>query len=212
MRIGELSTRTGVPVPTIKYYLREGLLPAGELTSPNQAQYGEAHVRRLNLVRAMVDVGKLSIAAVRDVLTSIDEPGLHPHKLLGIAHEAVTPTVTTDRESADWQDARAYADRLIDRRGWQVEPESLTRDALAQVVLTYRTLGQEDLLALADTYAEATEGMAGSEVAAVAARAESDSRVEGVVLGTVLGEALLAALRRAALENASARAFAARGR
>ena len=37
MRIAELSQTTGVPVPTIKYYLREGLLPAGELTSPNQA-------------------------------------------------------------------------------------------------------------------------------------------------------------------------------
>jgi DNA-binding transcriptional MerR regulator len=37
MRIGELSKVTGVPVPTIKYYLREGLLPAGELSSPNQA-------------------------------------------------------------------------------------------------------------------------------------------------------------------------------
>lgn len=29
MRIGELSRRTGVPVPTIKYYVREGLLPPG---------------------------------------------------------------------------------------------------------------------------------------------------------------------------------------
>src|SRR2546430_1153453 len=29
MRMGELSRRSGVSVPTIKYYLREGLLPAG---------------------------------------------------------------------------------------------------------------------------------------------------------------------------------------
>ena len=29
MRIAELSNRSGVPVPTIKYYLREGLLPFG---------------------------------------------------------------------------------------------------------------------------------------------------------------------------------------
>ena len=41
MRIGELSRATEVPVPTIKYYLREGLLPHGELSSPNQASYGE---------------------------------------------------------------------------------------------------------------------------------------------------------------------------
>jgi DNA-binding transcriptional MerR regulator len=37
MWIAELSRQTEVPVATIKYYLREGLLPAGELSSPNQA-------------------------------------------------------------------------------------------------------------------------------------------------------------------------------
>ena len=56
MRISELSSRSGVPVATIKYYLREGLLPAGERTSATQARYGDAHVERLRLVRALVDV------------------------------------------------------------------------------------------------------------------------------------------------------------
>ena len=41
MRISELSAQTGVPVPTIKYYLREGLLPEGERSAPTQAAYGE---------------------------------------------------------------------------------------------------------------------------------------------------------------------------
>ena len=64
MRIGELSRRTGVPVPTIKYYVREGLLPAGQLTSPNQASYDDAHERRLRLIRALLDVGGLKVAAI----------------------------------------------------------------------------------------------------------------------------------------------------
>ncbi|MGW4892628.1 MerR family transcriptional regulator [Kitasatospora sp. NPDC004240] len=206
MRIGELSNRTGVPVPTIKYYLREGLLPAGELTSPNQAQYGETHVRRLKLVRALVEVGKLSIAAAREVLVSIDEPGIELHRLLGTAHTAIVPPVTADRESPAWQDARRYADELIERRGWLVDTCSPTRDAIAQVVMTQRDLGQEDLLRLSDAYATAAEQLAGAEVAAVVDRADNDGRVEGVVLGTVLGEAMLAALRLAAQENASAQA------
>jgi len=37
MRIGELSRRSGVPVPSIKYYVREGLLPAGERTRPTRS-------------------------------------------------------------------------------------------------------------------------------------------------------------------------------
>ena len=47
MRMAELSRRTGVPVPTIKYYLREGLLPPGERTSPNQAQNSRPDLKAL---------------------------------------------------------------------------------------------------------------------------------------------------------------------
>ena len=81
MRVSELSQATGVPVPTIKYYLREGLLPRGETTtSPNQASYGDEHVARLRLIRSLLDVGGLSVATVRDVLAAVDDPGtsLHP--------------------------------------------------------------------------------------------------------------------------------------
>lgn len=70
-------------VPTIKFYVREGLLPAGELTSPNQASYGEAHVQRLRLIRALLDVGGLSVASIREVIVAVDDPGRSVHKLLG---------------------------------------------------------------------------------------------------------------------------------
>lgn len=58
-------------MPTIKYYLREGLLAAGELTSPNQAHYGPGHERRLRLIRALLDVGGLSLAAIGEVLQAM---------------------------------------------------------------------------------------------------------------------------------------------
>jgi len=44
--MAELSKTSGVPVATIKFYLRERLLPAGERTGPNQSIYGEQHLRR----------------------------------------------------------------------------------------------------------------------------------------------------------------------
>ncbi|MGB8946164.1 MAG: MerR family transcriptional regulator, partial [Streptomyces sp.] len=85
MRIGELSRRTGVPVPTIKYYVREGLLPPGELSSPNQAHYGETHERRLRLIRALLEVGGLKVSAIAEVLGAVDDPGRPLHKVLGAA-------------------------------------------------------------------------------------------------------------------------------
>ena len=42
VQMAELSRITGVSVPTIKYYLREGLLALGEAIRANQALYGQA--------------------------------------------------------------------------------------------------------------------------------------------------------------------------
>src|SRR5919197_5194181 len=100
MRIAELSRQTGVPVATIKYYLREGLLPAGEATGPNQAQYGEEHVRRLRLIRALVTVGGVSIASVGAVLEAIDAVDRPLHDRL----RGVQASVTKPPESGATED------------------------------------------------------------------------------------------------------------
>src|SRR3954453_18454825 len=91
MRISELSRVSGVPVATIKYYLREGLLPAGIPTSLTSASYDERHVDRLNLIRALVDVGRVPIARVRQVVTALEQPPTSWHDLLGAAHGALPP-------------------------------------------------------------------------------------------------------------------------
>lgn len=51
MRIGELAGRSGCPVETIRYYEREGLLPAPARSAANYRLYGEAHAERLAFIR-----------------------------------------------------------------------------------------------------------------------------------------------------------------
>lgn len=89
MRISALSDRTGVPIGTIKYYLREGLLAPGERTSRTTAEYGEPHVERLRLVRALVDTGGLGIAAVRRIVDVLDAPDPARLDLLATAQDAL---------------------------------------------------------------------------------------------------------------------------
>jgi DNA-binding transcriptional MerR regulator len=74
MRIAELSRRSGVPTTTIKFYIREGLVPAGERSHRNQARYGEAHLDRLDLIRALREVAGLTLETVRAVLEQTDKP------------------------------------------------------------------------------------------------------------------------------------------
>ncbi|HET6652862.1 MAG TPA: MerR family transcriptional regulator, partial [Nocardioides sp.] len=81
--MSELAARTGLPVPTIKYYLREGLLPPGESIGATRAHYDDTHVRRLRLVRALIEVAGLRLEDVRRVLDAIDDEDLSWHEAVG---------------------------------------------------------------------------------------------------------------------------------
>ncbi len=203
MRIAELSRDSGVSVPTIKYYVREGLLKPGELTSPNQAQYDDSHLRRLRLIRALTEVGGLSVAAVRDLLEAASGPATSLHDALGKVQYATTPG---RQYEAAQEAAHQQVDDFVRRHGWEVRPDSPARRALASVLTALHDLGQDDLAALADAYAGPAEQIAAADVAAILARPGRDSQLQAVVIGTVLGDAMLSALRRLAQENDSARA------
>lgn len=200
MRIAELSRRSGIPVPTIKYYLREGLLPPGELSSPNQASYGEEHLRRLHLVRALLEVGRLPIAGIKAVLAEIDRPDPDVHAALGHATGAIGGQQRASEEDGE-------VDDLIARRGWRVEPGASARQSVAEVIAALRRLGADNLLARLDDFAAAAERIGEIDLEVVATHRTPEEMVHSAVIGTILGDALLAGLRRLAQENASAKRY-----
>lgn len=204
MRVAELSRRSGVSVASIKYYLREGLLPPGELTSPNQAHYGEEHLRRLRLVRALLDVGGLTVAGARDVLAAVDDEEVVLHRALGAAQDAVMARVQPVDDDATVRAEKVVAD-LVARRGWLVTEKNAGRRAAVDVLATLDRLGGDQVVGLLDVYADAMESVGDQEVAAVVDQGEREGSVERVVVGIVLGGALIAALRGMAQESASAR-------
>lgn len=209
MRIGELSRRSGVPIPTIKYYLREGLLPGGTATAANQADYGEEHVKRLRLIRALVEVGGLTVAATAEVVSHLDDPARHD--MLGSAHYAISPPPRGSREGERWRTARAQAADLVRRRDWRVHDTAPALDWLADVIAALDALDQPHFIAALDDYATEAERLARIDLDLVAGRGDAPAAlVEAVVVGTVLGEAMFDAIRRLAQEDASARRFAAK--
>lgn len=205
MRIGELSRETGVAIPTIKYYVREGLLPAGRLTSPNQASYDDGHVRRLRLIRGLMDVGGLSVSVVREVLAAVDAPKESVHKVLGAAQDAITPRPAAVPDGIE--EARRQVAEIIRRRGWRVDLSNPSVEALAVALATFHSVGHADFKDILDDYAEACERVADADLAWVGRNAEVEGLVESVVVGTVLGDAVLMAMRRLAHVEASARRF-----
>ncbi len=206
MRIAELSRRTAVPVPTIKYYVREGLVPRGELTSRNQATYDEQHERRIRLVRALIDIGGLSVATTRDLLAQLDDPEASTDNLLGRTMLNLNPA--RDRVDDETRaEAGARVQELVAGRGWQIDADDPTLDVLIDLVAALRALGEDDLLEILDTYAEAAEKVAAIDLAVVSRRKDVESIIDGAVVGTVLGGSMLLALRRLAHIDASGRVF-----
>ena len=208
MRIGELSRRTGVPVPTIKYYVREGLLPAGELSRPNQAHYDEAHERRLRLIRALLEVGGLKVAAIAEVLGAVDDPERPLHKVLGEAADRLgTQGVAAADDDAEAEAAGAVVEQFIARRGWRTHESNSAAEDLSRALAAMDRVGHGAFVELLDEYADAAELVARADLAYVGRRGAVEDLVESVVIGTVLGEAVFSALRRMAHVNASARFF-----
>jgi len=194
VRISELAGRSGLTLATIKYYLREGLLMSGHRTGATQATYGEAHLRRLALIRVLIDVAGLPVARVRTIVEVLDHPEPSTFESLGKAIGALPP-YGVEREGEHPRAHRALA--LLDQR---YEPDSAAlaqlEAALAGLEAAGRPLSDDRLRA----YARAMHTVAEDEIAALDAGSSSDT-VEQAVLGTVLSEPLILALRRLAHQD-----------
>ncbi len=207
MKIAELSRTSGVSIATIKYYLREGLLTAGRTTAPNQADYSPSHLHRLTLIRTLVEVGRLPLSSVQAVVAAIDEKKLSLHDTLGVAHDALPPLRPQTIPDGDVQVALAEVDEYIGCLGWTGSEVSPARYALAQALVSLRRLGRDCGPEVFDLYARHADQIAKREIASLSSGDDRDRTVEEAVVGTVVFEAALAALRRLAEAHHSALRF-----
>lgn len=74
MKIGELSVASATPIETIRYYERQGLLPAPERSEGNFRIYREEHLERLQFVRYCRGLD-MSLDEIRALLQFRDSPG-----------------------------------------------------------------------------------------------------------------------------------------
>lgn len=199
MRLAELARRSGLPVATIKYYVRLGVLPPGVAESSTWASYDESHVRRLRLVRALTDVAGMSLDDVRRVLEAVDDAET-PHQARGAAQWPLSPAPPRAPSPA----SRRRVDELLSRHGWSVADDSPHRQMLASALDTLADLEFAATDELLDAYADACRTIAQVEVARVAEEAERLAAAERLVIGTLLYEPVLLTLRRMAHEAVSA--------
>ncbi|MER5498283.1 MerR family transcriptional regulator [Streptomyces sp. NPDC002561] len=211
MRLSELSEKSGVKPATIKYYLREGLLRPGHRVSATQAEYDGNHLRRLRLVRALIQVGRLPVATVREVLSHVEDESLGRTIRLGAALWALPHGPEPDEEAPETAAAREVVERLLERLDWATAQEigslSPTHRSLVSSVATLIRLGHPcDVEYLAEQ-ARLMHQVAVQNLDMMETYPTEEEQVEAAVASAVLYEPLLMSLHRMAQEEESVRRY-----
>ncbi len=206
VRIAELSETTGISVPTLKFYLREGLLHSGTATAVNQASYDTSHVRRVKLVRALIELGRLSLADVRRVVDTADDESTPIHDAFGIAQDAMASG--NPRDTPEYANALEEVEGFIQRHGLHIRPQAGVRNMLADAMLSLSDFGwcppgQVDSVLFDSLVPTALENAA-FELLLVPENESRSVQMEFTVVGTIAFDLAASAIRRMALEHARA--------
>ena len=183
MRVSELVARTGIPLATVKYYLREGLLMPGEATSATQARYGEKHVERLGLVKALAGAG-LPIPRIREILRLVDHPGGSLFEMLGEAIAQLPPYLDAAVDDGDeFPRARAVLDRL----GQVYDPRYVAVGQLERALEGLEEAGLPMTDERLDAYGRHVRGIAEIDIGLMPTESTEDA-IRYAVLGTAIYE------------------------
>ncbi len=122
LRMGELAEASGVPAPTIKHYLREGLLPEPVKTSRNMAYYPPEFVERIQLIKRLQESRFMPLKAIKAIL---DEDPERAAAMLELEDQILDRALAGER-------ARTSATEVRERYG--VPAEVLKRLAELEVL------------------------------------------------------------------------------
>lgn len=178
MKLRELSAASGASTASIKYYIREGLLPPGAKKNATTAVYGESHVARLELIQALRQILDVPLARIVALTALIDDPATPTLDVLGAAQDigvggTFPPGAATvgDRE-------RNLVSGLIERCDW---PDRPTR-ARSTVEQMLADMSADGYLPSEEYLAEVTgilDNLSRIDLAATTLPADADETVPG---------------------------------
>jgi DNA-binding transcriptional MerR regulator len=129
LRISELAERSGVPVATIRHYLREGLLPEPVKTSRNMAYYPPEFVDRIRLIKQLQEERFMPLRVIRDLLEADEADPERLRAMIELEDRILNRALAGESERVPRHEARERYDvpeEVLDRLA---ELEVLTPDA-----------------------------------------------------------------------------------
>jgi DNA-binding transcriptional MerR regulator len=118
LKISELAERSGVPVATIRHYLREGLLSEPVRTSRNMAYYPPEFVERIRLIKQLQEERYMPLRVIRELLERSEAEPERLRAMVELEDRILERALAGERE-------RVPADEVT--RRYHVPPEVLDR-------------------------------------------------------------------------------------
>jgi DNA-binding transcriptional MerR regulator len=205
--VSELAERADVPLATVKYYLREGLLPVGETTGPRRAEYDERHLRRLRVLRLLREVGEVPVTSLRQIVDALDDEDLPVHGAI----TQIADVISAGPDPGEQDPASlAMVDEVFGVMGWdKIRPESVDRQRLAALVSALNAPGPLGAnVEILSFYAAVADGLARAEVLLVDHSVERSRLLEDMVTGSVVYGQVFELLRQLGHEHHHAQAVA----
>jgi len=116
LKIGEVARRTGVSVETVRYYEREGILPAPARRPSGYRAYPEEAVRRIRFVKRAQQSG-FSLKAIGELLALRHDPKGRARQVKRSAAALVAEIDERIATLARMRDALAALEQTCDGRG-----------------------------------------------------------------------------------------------
>ncbi|UWF77665.1 MULTISPECIES: MerR family transcriptional regulator [Microbacterium] len=114
MRLSDLSRVTGASIASLKFWMREGILPPGELRNQTTAVYGRKHLHRVALIQTLRAEFDASIDRIRALTALIDDPAVSPLEVMENCQLLATGLAVGDADPTFAEQIRTVAERV----GW----------------------------------------------------------------------------------------------
>ena len=187
LKISELAERSGVPVATVRHYLREGLLPEPVKTSRNMAYYPPEFVDRIRVIKQLQEERFMPLRVIRDLLDHQDAEPERLRAMIELEDRILERALAGERERISAGEVRGRYDvpqEVLDRLA---ELGVLTPDEngyspsdvrLVEAIGRFRAGGYDERLGFTvyDTlrYKQALEPLVAEEVDVLTSRLSGD--------------------------------------
>jgi DNA-binding transcriptional MerR regulator len=211
LKISELAEAAGVPVATVRHYLREGLLPEPVKTSRNMAYYPPEFVGRIRLIKQLQEERFMPLRVIRELLESGNGDPERLRALIELEDRILERTLAGERKRVGAREVRRRYEvpkEVLDRLA---ELEVLSPDGrgyspsdvrIVEAISRFRAGGYDERIGFTvyDTlrYKRALEGLVKEEVEVLmerlAGEMDTDRAVELIEAGAEPLQDLIAAL------------------